>query len=147
MNKKLLKRIMTMERSTALFLMAIILINTASMAFANGTNGSATTAGISNRINCVLCNLADLIFLTAGAIAALVILMGGLRWVTSAEDPGARNAAKTTIISAFVGLIIIMLAVFIVSLVVGNLLGSNAVNPQKWLISGCTTLCSSFAAA
>ena len=138
---------MTMERSTALFLTAIILINTAGMAFANSTNGTATIGGISDRINCVLCNLASLIFLTAGAVAALVVLMGGLRWVTSAEDPGARNAAKTTIISAFVGLIIIMLAVFIVSLVVGNLLGTHAVNPQDWIVKGCTVICSGFNAA
>jgi hypothetical protein len=62
--------------------------------------------------------------------------MGGLRWVTSADDPGARNGAKTTIISAFVGLVIIAIAVFIVSMVVSGLFSTSAVDPTSW-ITGC----------
>ena len=81
-------------------------------------------------------SLASLIFLTAGAIASLVIILAGVRWVTAADDPGARNGAKTTIISAFVGLIIIMIAVYIVAVVINGILPMR-IDPTKWLSGDC----------
>ena len=107
--------------------------------FAQATSGSdkdlMNTA--TNQINKVLCKLASLIFFTAGAIASLVIIMAGLRWVTSSDDPGARQAAKTTIISAFVGLIIIMIAVYIVAIVINGILPDSNIKPTYWLSGSC----------
>jgi len=90
-----------------------------------------------SRINFALCKIAQLILLTAAGIAALVILFAGIRWVTSADDPGARQAAKTTIISAFVGLVIIGVAVYIVTVVVDGLLPSSGVKPSTWMSGKC----------
>ena len=110
-----------------------------SIVFAQGTGvaeDSNMLATATGKINQALCKLASLIFFTAGAIASLVIIFAGIRWVTSADDPGARNGAKTTIISAFVGLIIIAIAVYIVAVVINGLLPMN-VNPTNWISGSC----------
>ena len=70
----------------------------------------------------ILCKFVCLISSVAPAIAALVIIYGGLRYVTSGEDPGARNAAKMIIICAIIGLIIILITVPIVNFVLTGLL-------------------------
>jgi len=118
---------------SVLFLMFLGFVQGAT---ATATGGSADMQGISDRISCVLCKVAQLIFLITGAIAALVIIIAGLRWLTSAEDPGARNAAKTTIVSAVIGMIIIMIAVFIVAMIVNGILPGFQVQPQQWMSPG-----------
>ncbi|MFZ2455267.1 MAG: hypothetical protein WAX07_02170 [Candidatus Altiarchaeia archaeon] len=110
------------------------------MVLAQGT-GTSTGTGITlagQKISCALCKIASLVFLVVGAVAALVIVMAGLRWTTSGDDPGARQAAKTTIISAFVGIIIVVIAVYIVSIVINGIMGSMAsIDPSKWMTGNC----------
>jgi uncharacterized membrane protein YbhN (UPF0104 family) len=140
MDKKRFKWIMDSKKAGAMLLVVVVFINVLSIA-AFASNGDITTDIIGKKISCILCKLASLIFITAGALASLVIIMGGVRWLTSADDPGARAAAKTTIISAFVGLVIIMIAVFIVALVVQGILPNN-VRPNEWIgQGGCTNIC------
>jgi disulfide bond formation protein DsbB len=140
MDKKRFKWIMDNKKAGAMLLAVVVFINVLSIA-AFASSGAVTTDSIGGKISCVLCKLASLVYITAGAIASLVIIMAGLRWVTSADDPGARNAAKTTIISAFVGLIIIILAVFIVALVLNNIPGMDGVDPMEWMTGGCDSIC------
>jgi len=64
-------------------------------------------------------NLRIMLELIAGAIAALVIVINGIKWTGSSDDPGARKQAKAGIIHAVVGLVIVLIAVEVVSLVVG----------------------------
>jgi len=52
-----------------------------------------------------------------GAIAVIVIIIGGIRYTTSNGDPGQTKAAKDTILYAVVGLIVAILAYAIVSFV------------------------------
>ncbi len=68
-----------------------------------------------------LCNLICLFSYIAPALCALVLIYGGAKYVASAEDPGARGAAKSIIVNALVGLIIVMISVAIVNLLVDNI--------------------------
>ena len=139
MKKNDILMIISDKRSPALILIALmVMMNIASIAYAQGSEDVNEAAC---KLNIVFCNVAHLIFLVAGAIAALVIILAGLRWITAADDPGARNGAKTTIISAFVGLIIIMIAVYIVALVVNGMLPSEGISPSQWMM-GCPSECS-----
>lgn len=61
--------------------------------------------------------------LVVGVIAVIMIIVGGLRYITSGGDSGKVSAAKTTIIYALVGLVIVALAQLIVHFVL-----SQAVN-------------------
>jgi TRAP-type C4-dicarboxylate transport system permease small subunit len=54
----------------------------------------------------------------AAAVAFLLIILGGLKYVTSEGDPDSVTKAKNTILYALVGLIISMTALAIVTFVV-----------------------------
>ena len=54
-----------------------------------------------------------------GALAVIMIIFGGLRYVTSAGNSSAVTAAKNTILYAIVGLIIAFLAYAAVNFVLG----------------------------
>jgi hypothetical protein len=65
----------------------------------------------------ILNNLSWLLMAIAAAVGVVVIVLQGIKWAGSAEDPGARKQAKQGIIHAVIGLIIVILAVWIVALV------------------------------
>ncbi|MFC2162317.1 hypothetical protein ACFLRF_01430 [Candidatus Altiarchaeota archaeon] len=65
----------------------------------------------------VLYNIRSLLSFVTAAVAAVVITLQGVKWTGSAEDPGARKQAKQGIIHAVVGMIIVILAVWLVKMV------------------------------
>jgi hypothetical protein len=68
--------------------------------------------------------IVQVIYLAAGIIGALMIVINGLRMVTS-QDPNDRNAAKNGIIFVIIALIIIILAATLVGLFM-----NSAMTPQ-----------------
>jgi hypothetical protein len=91
-----------------------ILLVLALAAFASAQSGaSSATSAICQ----VLANIQWMLFMIAAGVGVVVITLQGIKWVGSAEDPGARKQAKQGIIHAVVGLIIVLLAVWIVGLV------------------------------
>jgi hypothetical protein len=131
-------RKMTSTNKPSVLILALIFINIMGMAYAGGGASDTGIQDAGSRIACALCKIASLVFLIVGAVAALVIIMAGLRWTTSGDDPGARQAAKTTIISAFVGIIIVVIAVYIVSVVINGVMGSMMyIDPVNWMSGNC----------
>lgn len=61
------------------------------------------------------------VFIITGAIALLVVTIGGLRYVLSHGDPSSTAQAKNMIIYALIGLVISIIAVSIVTFVLGRL--------------------------
>ncbi|MBN2014890.1 MAG: hypothetical protein JW778_06895 [Candidatus Altiarchaeota archaeon] len=61
-------------------------------------------------VNETLCNIAITLWGVSAGVAAFQIVLAGVRWSGSMEDPQTRKEAKTTIIHAIVGLIIVMMA-------------------------------------
>jgi type IV secretory pathway VirB2 component (pilin) len=57
----------------------------------------------------------------AGAIAVIIIVVGGIRYITSNGDSGAVKQAKDTILYAIIGLIVVIVAYAIVHYVIGNI--------------------------
>jgi hypothetical protein len=58
--------------------------------------------------------------LVGGALAVIMLIVGGLRYVISAGNPETTKAAKNTIIYALVGLVIIAVAQIIVQFVLNK---------------------------
>lgn len=54
-----------------------------------------------------------------GAIAVIMIIIGGIRYATSNGDSSATKAAKDTILYAVIGLIVAILSYAIVNFVIG----------------------------
>jgi hypothetical protein len=84
------------------------------------------TEDATERINLTICTVINLIQMVTGAIAAIVIIFAGVRWMMSGDDPSARNGAKTAIIGAFVGIIIIAITIPVINLVTSGMI--NGVN-------------------
>ena len=122
-------------------LTALVALNIAMMVMAQDPAPTPAENAAAQGINCVICKVANLIFMIVAALAAIVIILAGLKWLTSGDDPGARSAAKTAIISAFVGIIIVFIAVYVVSWVTeglggkGSQIGSMPI--MGWISGNC----------
>lgn len=63
-------------------------------------------------------NVVDVLTFLIGAIAVIMIVIGGLRYVLSGGDSSATKSAKDTIIYASVGLVVTVMAYAIVRFVI-----------------------------
>lgn len=77
---------------------------------------TTTTSDFQSLLNTVI----NIFSLVVGVIAVIMIIVGGLRYITSGGDSGKVSAAKTTIIYALVGLVIVALAQLIVHFVLST---------------------------
>lgn len=68
----------------------------------------------------LLKNILSLVFITIGAIAVMMVVIGGLKYASSQGDPQAVSKAKNTIIYAIVGLVVSIFSLTIVSFTVGR---------------------------
>lgn len=66
----------------------------------------------------------DVFSIVVGAVSVIMIIIGGLRYITSSGEPGNVQAAKNTILYAIVGLVIVIFAQTIVRFVVDRIAGS-----------------------
>jgi hypothetical protein len=65
--------------------------------------------------------IANVLIFLVGAIAVIVIIFGGLRYVISTGDAGRIKQAKDTILYGVIGVVIAILAYAIVNFVITNL--------------------------
>lgn len=63
----------------------------------------------------------DIIFTILGAVAVMMMVIGGIKYAGSQGDPSGVSKAKATMIYAVIGLIIAILAVVIVDFVFGRI--------------------------
>lgn len=81
-----------------------------------GASGCAAPAG-SLDVNTTLQKGMNLFSAILGIVAVVMIMIGGLKYMTSQGDSGQMNSAKNTLIFAAVGLVIVALAQLIVNFV------------------------------
>jgi hypothetical protein len=62
-------------------------------------------------------NIVNIFSIIVGAVAVIMIIYGGFRYITSGGDSGSVGNAKNTLIYAIIGLIIVALAQIIVRFV------------------------------
>lgn len=82
-----------------------------------GAVGDASAPSLGSRIKDVV----NIILYILGAIAVVMIVIGGIRYVLSNGESGAIKSAKDTILYSVIGLIVAILAYSIVNFVVSNL--------------------------
>lgn len=82
----------------------------------NCTSGDVSRGQLQNLLTTVI----NVFSIVVGVIAVIMIIVGGLRYITSGGDSGKVGAAKTTIIYALIGLVIVALAQIIVRFVLGQ---------------------------
>lgn len=90
---------------------------------ASGTACPVDTTGASDKVNSLLKTVINVFSIVVGVVAVIMIIVGGLKYITSGGDSGNVSSAKNTIIYALVGLVIVALAQFIVRFVLGKATG------------------------
>lgn len=63
----------------------------------------------------ILCALFDAFVFAAAVLGGLLMVIAGITWLMSRDDPAKRNAAKTAVIHIIVGLLIVSIAAAIIS--------------------------------
>ena len=91
---------------------------TAGASCAQGTGVSATLFGTGG----IFTTIVNILLYIIGAVAVIMLIIGGIRYVTSGGDSSAVTAAKNTILYAIIGIIIALLAYAIVNFVLTSLL-------------------------
>lgn len=66
-------------------------------------------------------SIIDVLLFIVGAVAVIMIIVGGIKYVTSGGDQNNVKSAKDTILYSVIGLIVAILAYAIVKFVVTNL--------------------------
>ncbi len=85
--------------------------DTATCAAASDPNGS---------VNNIITTVINIFSLVVGVVSVIMIIIGGLRYITSGGDSGNVSGAKNTILYAIVGLVIVALAQVIVHFVLNR---------------------------
>lgn len=68
-------------------------------------------------------SILGLVYLIAGIVAVVVIILGGIRYTTANGDSGQIAAAKNTILYAVIGLVVIIMAAAITQFVIQSTTG------------------------
>jgi hypothetical protein len=85
-------------------------------------NSDCNRGGISDseareKINKIIRNIINFFSLIVGVVSVIMIIIGGLKYITSGGDSGNVTGAKNTILYAIIGIVIVALAQFIVRFV------------------------------
>lgn len=70
-------------------------------------------------------NIINAIIGALGIVAVVIIIIGGVNYMTSSGDAGKVKKAKDTILYGVIGLVICVLAFAIVNFVISNILGGD----------------------
>ena len=85
--------------------------------------GGVDTVAGSNTLEDNITNILNGVIAALGIVAVIVIIIGGINYMTSAGDASKVKKAKDTILYGIIGLIICVLAFAIVNFVIKNIIG------------------------
>ncbi len=89
--------------------------------------GSTICALQANQFGTVVSNIITALVIIAVIIAVIFLVWGGIKWIMSGGDKAKVESARNTIIGGTIGLVLVFLAYFIITLVAG-LFGVNIAN-------------------
>lgn len=84
-----------------------------------GVNGAG--GGGAKELKVYIKLIIDILMWIIGAIAVIVIVVGGIKYVTSDGDAGKIKSAKDTILYAVIGIVVAILSYAIVNFILTNL--------------------------
>lgn len=103
---------------------------------ASGGAGDCTTAPAGPNVDSTLKLAINLFSLIVGIAAVLMIIVGGLKYITSNGDSGNISGAKNTILYAIIGLVVVALAQVIVKFVLTKSAGATCNPPAVMQSNG-----------
>lgn len=80
------------------------------------TGGNCNDSGVTNAVSAAV----NILSIVVGIAAVLAIILAGFKYITSGGDAGKVSNAKSTLVYALVGLVIAVLAQFLVHFVINQ---------------------------
>jgi hypothetical protein len=133
---KIIRMFMTALVAVCLFAVSTLAVPHASYALLEGSKGaacdganlsdtptgcdSASSTANANKVNDILKTVLTILSLVVAIISVFMIIIGGIRFVTSQGDGSSTAAARNTIIYAVIGLVVAAIAQALVQFVVGR---------------------------
>lgn len=127
--KKLLKSLTMSMSALALLLMPVALVAAPAYAQPNIEEGLCEGANLQvgnddcdtddpeGTVNDIITSVINIFSLVVGVVSVIMIIIGGLKYITSGGDSGNVSGAKNTILYAIIGLVVVALAQVIVRFV------------------------------
>lgn len=91
------------------------------MAKSGSDKVGGSTKGNDTSLTSRIHNIINLLIYVIGAVAVIMIVIGGVKYTTSAGDQSNTTSAKNTIMYAVIGLVVAVLAYAIVGFVISQL--------------------------
>lgn len=85
----------------------------------------SSVGGVNTDINTLIAFIINAIIVLGIVLSLIFLLYGGVRWILSGGDKGKVDSARSTIVAAIVGLIIVILAYIIINAVLQVLTGKS----------------------
>jgi hypothetical protein len=80
------------------------------VAAVSNVSGGFLADAISERFVNIICGIFNGLKLVGGGVASLVFVYAGIKWITEADDPGARKNARDNMKWAIVGILVIIMS-------------------------------------
>jgi hypothetical protein len=90
------------------------------------TGQTINKVGTDNDLAGNIINILDAIIGALGLLAVVIIILGGVQYMTSSGDAAKVKKGKDTILYGIIGLVIVALAFAIVNFVIGNILAQES---------------------
>lgn len=87
----------------------------------NCNSGQLSGGQANQKINNLIHTIINLLSVVVGVVAVIMIIVGGLRYITSGGSDTSVTGAKNTILYAIIGLIIVALAQVMVRFILGKI--------------------------
>ena len=87
------------------------------------TDPTADTVSAEDQVAGIIETIVNLFSLVVGVVAVIMIIIGGLKYITSGGDSGNVTGAKNTILYAVIGLVVVALSQVIVRFVLEQIGG------------------------
>ncbi len=97
----------------------------ASFDVGGGSDCTESTDGANDKINGLIKTVITIFSLVVGVVSVIMIIIGGLKYITSSGDSNNVQSAKNTILYAIIGLVIVALAQVIVKFVLGKAISGS----------------------
>jgi hypothetical protein len=81
------------------------------------TGGSCGTQPAETKVGEIIATIINILSIVVGVVAVIMIIIGGLKYITSSGDSANITSAKNTILYAIIGLVVVALAQIIVRFV------------------------------
>ncbi|MCA1807365.1 MAG: pilin [Actinobacteria bacterium] len=97
--------------------------NLDSGAFSTDRTADEDPSGAEDQVQGIITTTINIFSLVVGVISVIMIIIGGLKYITSGGDSGNVTGAKNTILYAVIGLVVVALAQVIVRFVLNTTTG------------------------